>query len=67
MQQCVLDAQGRLTIGDDLLKYGELERGKDAVLVGLFTHFEIVKPDRWAEWQQRAELNYSDIASRAGF
>jgi MraZ protein len=65
-QQCVLDSQGRITISDELLKYAELERNKDAVLVGLVKQFEIVKPDRWNDLVQRVQADYGEIAARVG-
>ena len=66
MQQCILDVQGKLTIGDWLLKYAELVSGKEVVLVGLVKHFEIWKPDLWAQLDHSAEANYGDIAARVG-
>ena len=66
LHQCTVDSQGRITMSDELMKHAALEKGKDAVLVGLVKHFEIWNPELWTQLDHSAETNYGDIAARVG-
>ena len=46
-QSFSFDKAGRIGLSEDLLKHAKL--GKDAVLVGSLTKFNIYTPERWAQ------------------
>jgi MraZ protein len=59
------DKQGRIAVGADLLAHAGI--GKDAVLVGSLTKFNLYAPARWAKVETRtAGDNFGDIMRRLG-
>ena len=58
------DSQGRIGLTDQLLRHAGV--GKEAVLVGMLTRFEIWSPERWAEVDRNAMQNFSEAAKQVG-
>lgn len=60
------DTQGRIRVGDDLLKHAELEN--EVVLVGAFECFELWSPKRWNEQiQSVTQSNLGEAEEYVGF
>jgi MraZ protein len=58
------DGQGRIGLTDELLRHAGI--GKEAVLVGMLTRFEIWSPERWSEVDRNAMENFSEAAKQVG-
>ena len=58
------DSQGRIGLTEELLRHAGV--GKEAVLVGMLTRFEIWSPERWAEVDRNAMQNFSEAAKQVG-
>lgn len=64
-QALAFDKQGRIMLNADLLAHAGI--GKDAVLVGSLTKFNLYSPERWAKVEQRtAGENFGDLMRRIG-
>jgi MraZ protein len=59
------DKQGRIMLNGELLAHAGI--GKDAVLVGSFTKFNLYSPELWSRVEQRtAADNIGDVMRRLG-
>jgi MraZ protein len=59
------DKQGRIGVSVDLLAHAGI--GKDAVLVGSLTKFNVYSPERWTKVEARTSgENFGDIMRRLG-
>jgi MraZ protein len=59
------DKQGRVMLNADLLAHAGI--GRDAVLVGSGTKFNVYSPERWGRVEQRtAGENFGDLMRRIG-
>ena len=58
------DGQGRIGLTEELLRHAGI--GKEAVLVGMLTRFEVWSPERWAEVDHNAMENFSEAAKQVG-
>lgn len=59
------DKQGRIAVGSELLAHAGI--GKDAVLVGSLTKFNLYSPERWSKVEARTSgENFGDIMRRLG-
>lgn len=60
------DSQGRIRVGDDLLREAGLEN--EVVLVGAFECFELWSPQRWnAQTQSEMQSSLGEAAEYVGF
>lgn len=60
--ECELDKQGRILVPNSLREYAGLQ--KDAMLVGVDTHFEIWAPEIWSLHKQSMEAEYNKAIER---
>ncbi|MGE5673818.1 MAG: division/cell wall cluster transcriptional repressor MraZ [Mycobacterium leprae] len=60
--ECELDPQGRILLAANLRDYAKIDR--DVVIVGVSTRVEIWSAERWAEYSQKAEESYGEIAEK---
>lgn len=58
--ECIFDKQGRANITAPLVSYANLT--KECVIIGVNDHLEIWSKDRWENFMQENEDNFSDIA-----
>lgn len=64
-QSFSFDKQGRVGVSDDLLKFAGI--GKDAVLVGSLTKFNVYAPSCWAKIETRSpDATFGDVMRRLG-
>jgi MraZ protein len=61
--QVTLDKAGRICVPEEMAKAAGIEIGSDAVLTGLFDHFEIWNPDRYAKTRVADEVMSTDALS----
>jgi MraZ protein len=59
------DKQGRVSLDDELLRHAGI--GKDALLVGALTKFNLYAPTRWGKVEARTSgENFGDLMRRLG-
>jgi len=58
--ECSFDKQGRISISSPLMRYAELE--KECVIIGVNDHLEVWCEDRWEDFMNTNEREFSDIA-----
>lgn len=58
-----IDDQGRVVIPKNLLEYADLT-GKEAVLIGVGTYFEIWSPAKWTPYIKEVEGNIKSYANK---
>jgi len=59
------DKQGRVSLDDELLRHAGI--GKDALLVGALTKFNLYAPARWGKVEARTSgENFGDLMRRLG-
>lgn len=58
--QCEFDKQGRINISLPLMKYAGLD--KDCIIIGVNDHIEVWAKERWNQFMDDNEENFSDIA-----
>ena len=64
-QSFSFDKQGRVGVSAELLKHAGI--GKDALLVGALTKFNLYSPERWEKVEARtAGENFGDLMRRLG-
>lgn len=51
-----IDEQGRIIIPKNLIDYADLG-GKDAILIGVGTYFEVWNTEKWIEYSKNIEKN----------
>lgn len=56
-----IDEQGRVVIPKNLMDYAELS-GKDVILIGVGTYFEIWNPEKWKLYMKNTEANIKTLA-----
>lgn len=56
-----IDEQGRIIVPKNLIDYADLN-GKEAILVGVGTYFEIWEPEKWQEYSKNIEKNIKHYA-----
>lgn len=54
------DKQGRINISNPLVKYADLS--KECIIIGVNDHLEVWSKDRWEDFMNTNEDNFSDIA-----
>lgn len=60
--ECSLDNQGRILLANNLREYAKLE--KDVVIIGVSSRVEIWSAEVWREYNQTAELSFTEIAEK---
>lgn len=58
--ECSFDKQGRISISSPLMRYAELEH--ECVIIGVNDHLEVWSEDRWEDFMNTNEREFSDIA-----
>lgn len=58
-----VDDQGRIVIPKNLLEYGDLE-GKEVILIGVGTYFEVWNPEKWTGYIQDVDKNIKNLAKQ---
>jgi MraZ protein len=58
--ECSFDKQGRISISSPLMRYAELE--KECVIIGVNDHLEVWCEDRYEDFMNTSEREFSDIA-----
>ena len=58
--ECNFDKQGRISISSPLMKYAELDH--ECVIIGVNDHLEVWNKDRWEDFMDANEYEFSDIA-----
>lgn len=56
-----IDEQGRIIVPKNLLEYADLV-GKDVVLIGVGTYFEVWNTQMWTEYSKKIEKNIKNYA-----
>ena len=54
------DKQGRINISNPLVKYADLS--KECIIIGVNDHLEVWSKERWEDFMNTNEDNFSDIA-----
>lgn len=60
--ECSFDKQGRISISTPLLKYAGLE--KECIIIGVNDHLELWSKNRWEEFMETNESEFSDLADQ---
>lgn len=58
--ECSFDKQGRISISSPLMRYAELDH--ECVIIGVNDHLEVWCEDRWEDFMNTNEREFSDIA-----
>jgi len=58
-----IDDQGRFVVPKNLLEYAELN-GKEAVLIGVGTYFEVWQPEKWTKYIKTVEGNIKNLSEK---
>lgn len=56
-----IDDQGRVVVPKNLLDYANL-KGKDVVMIGVGTYFEVWNTEQWIEYSKKIEKNIKTYA-----
>jgi len=56
-----IDEQGRVVVPKNLLDYADL-KGKDVVIIGVGTYFEVWNTKEWIEYREKIEKNIKNYA-----